>query len=91
MMEVRSVGIIPGMWISGEVFPRHTISAAVAVGRSMEGLVQVAHKVNDKSQRVGTLRGGRIPTFQNGQLIGDGGQYAAARGAEIFRRAMRHA
>src|SRR6267378_1655858 len=52
--------------------------------------MQVAHKVNDKSQRVGTLRGGRIPIFQNGKLSGDSGQYTSARAAEIFRRAMRH-
>src|SRR5712671_3546259 len=43
MMEIRSVGIVPGVRISLEVFDGDAISATVAAGRAVQRLVQVAH------------------------------------------------
>ena len=87
-MKIRRVGIAPGVRISGEVFHRDAISAAVAVGRPVKWLVQVAHKVNDESQRVGSLGCGRIFILQDGELGRDRTQHAPARTAEILRRAV---
>src|ERR1700730_7907012 len=91
MMEIRCVGVIPGVRISPEVFHRNAISAAVAVRRTVQGLVQVPHKMNDIAQRCSTLRSGRALILQNGELVRDGLKHAPSRATETLRRAVRRA
>src|SRR5258707_5512463 len=91
VMEIRNVGVISEVRIPREVFYRNTISATVAVGRAVQRLVQVAHNMNDKSQRRGTLRPGRVLIFQNGELIRKCLCHAATRTTKSLCRALRRA
>src|SRR5882762_1070587 len=75
MMKIWSVRIVPGVWIPFEVFDGDAISPAVAVGRAVQRLVQVAHEVNDKSQGGGALCSRSVLISQNGKLVDDGRQH----------------
>ena len=90
-VKVWRIGIVMLRGVAAKVFDRHAIAAEVVIFGSMQGHVEVAHKMNDEAQCVCAFNGGLSGVFQNCELFGNRSNNTAAISAEFGQRQMRRA